>query len=416
VALAAIARRNGGSRDVGSSGYSQSVAYVVRRLRAVGYRARLRPFSFKLFRETKPPRLEKLAPGPERYREGRDFVTMRYSGSGDVSASLVPVDFQSTASGCGRSDFDHFPDGAIALVRRGECFLSEKARNAEAAGARGVLIANSGVPGQTAPVAGTLVKPGIRVPVLGISSALGTSFVRSAQAGTVRVRIAVTAVTRPSRAANVVADLPGRERGVVLLGAHLDSVSNGPGINDNGSGTALVLEIARQARRLGIRPRHGLRFAFWGAEELGLVGSGSYVAKLSRAGRAEILADLNFDRVGSPNYGRFVYDGDRAPPGSMRIESAFRSYFTARGLPYAELELGGRSDHAPVALAGIPVGGLFTGADEVKSATQVRRFGGSAGPYDACYHQACDTLANVDVRVLSEMADAAATVALRLAR
>ena len=78
-----------------------------------------------------------------------------------------------------------------------------------------------------------------------------------------------------------IADLPGRSRGgAVLLGAHLDSVANGPGINDNGSGSALVLEIARQARRLGVRPARGLRFAFWGAEELGLVGSTAYVQQL----------------------------------------------------------------------------------------------------------------------------------------
>jgi Zn-dependent M28 family amino/carboxypeptidase len=417
VALAAIARRNGGTRETGSPGYQQSVAYVARQLRAVGYRARLESFPFNRFRETRPARFDRLAPGAKQYRRGRDFVTLLYSGAGAVTAQVVPVEPDSASSGCERSDFARFPPGAVALLRRGRCFMFEKARNAAAAGAAAVLIANEGVPGRTAPIAATLVRPGIGIPVLGISSALGSELARSAQAGAVQVRIVVTAVTRRARAANVIADLPGRSSGVVLLGGHLDSVASGPGINDNGSGIALVLEIARQARRLGVRPARGLRFAFWGGEELGLVGSGSYVATLSPQARQQLLAVLNFDMVGSPNYGRFVYDGDREPAGSVQIEEAFRAYFASRRQPVEEIALAGNSDHAPFELAGVPVGGLFTGADERKTASDAGRFGGTAGrPYDACYHQSCDTLANVNFRVLGQMADAAAVVAFRLAR
>jgi hypothetical protein len=414
VALAAIARRNGGTRETGTPGYQQSVAYVAGQLRKAGYRPRLQSFAFDFFRETRKPRFERLAPGAEQYRPGRDFITMRYSGAGDVSAPVVPVDAASPTSGCESSDFAGFPRGAVALLRRGVCFMFEKASNAKAAGAGAVLIANEGVPGRTAPVAATLVRPGIGIPVLGISSGLGTELSRSAQAGSVRVRVVVSAVSRRARAVNVTADLPGRKGGAVLLGAHLDSVANGPGINDNGSGSALVLEVARQARRLGVRPANGLRFAFWGGEELGLVGSSAYVQNLSAQGR--ITAVLNFDMVGSRNFGRFVYDGDREPPGSARIEAAFRAYFAAHRQNVDELHLRGSSDHAPFEQLGLPVGGLFTGADESKSAGAARRFGGAAGrPYDPCYHQGCDTLANVNLRVLGQMADAAAVVALRLA-
>jgi Zn-dependent M28 family amino/carboxypeptidase len=230
------------------------------------------------------------------------------------------------------------------------------------------------------------------------------------------VRVSVAVDTRRARSQNVVADLPGRTGEVVLLGAHLDSVANGPGINDNGSGSALVLEIARQARRLGVRPARGLRFAFWGAEELGLVGSSAYVRSLPARERGRLFAVLNFDMVGSRNFGRFVYDGDREPPGSARIEQAFRAYFAARGQAVDEISIQGASDHAPFARAGVPVGGLFAGADERKAPEGARRFGGRAGrPFDPCYHRACDTLANVDLRVLGQMADAAAVVALRLA-
>jgi Zn-dependent M28 family amino/carboxypeptidase len=209
--------------------------------------------------------------------------------------------------------------------------------------------------------------------------------------------------------ANVIADLPGGSGGgVVLLGAHLDSVAAGPGINDNGSGVAALLETAVQARRLGVRPETGIRFGFWSAEELGLHGSRAYAESLDDPD--EIAAVLNLDMVGSPNFARLVYEGDG------EIESSFRDWFDARGLAVDEVALEGRSDHAPFAALGIPTGGLFTGADEPKTAEAERLFGGEGGePHDACYHQACDTLANVDLRVLEQMADAAAAVALELA-
>jgi hypothetical protein len=412
TALAAIGRRNGGTREVGTSGYQASVAYVAGKLRAAGYQPRLQSFRFARFRETRVPQFERLAPGAETYRRGRDFVTMRYSGGGSVSARVVPVAFDSASSGCESSDFGGFPRGAVALVRRGECFLFLKARNAKAAGASAVLIANDGQPGRTAPVLGTLVQPGIGIPVLGISSSLGGELAR----GGVRVRIVVSVSNRPAHAVNVIADLPGRSNEVVLLGAHLDSVAAGPGLNDNGSGTALVLEVARQAHRLGAKPLRGLRFAFWGAEELGLVGSSAYVQGLSEAERDRIAGVVNFDMVASRNFGRFVYDGDTQPPGSTRIEQLFRDYFVAHGQPVEDISLGGASDHAPFAGAGIAVGGLFTGADSAKTAAQARRFGGRAGrAYDACYHQSCDTLANINFTALNQMADAAAVVALRFA-
>lgn len=413
MALEAVARRNGGSREAGSRGYQQSVAYVARQLRQAGYRPRLHAFSFDFFREQRTPRLELLAPKVERYRPRRDFVTMRYSGGGVVTSKVMPVEPASASSGCDRSQFAGFPRGAVALVRRGTCFMALKARHARAAGASAVLIANEGGPGRSAPLLGTLIRPGIGIPVLGISTALGSDLARTAGA---RVRIDVAAVTSRARSLNVIADLPGRRRGAVLLGAHLDSVAIGPGMNDNASGSVLVLEIARQARRLGLRPARGLRFAFWGAEELGLVGSTAYVRSLGARARQELSAVLNFDMVASPNFGRFIYDGETQPPGSTRIENHFQAYFSAEGLRVEEVPFGGSSDHAPFAQAGIAVGGLFTGADAPKDRDLTFRFGGAAGrAFDACFHQPCDTLDNVNLRVLGQMADAAAVVALRLA-
>ena len=412
-ALEAVAERNNGTRAAGTPGYSESVAYVVRQLRAAGLRPRQQTFSFQYFRETRPTVFERVSPGLVRYARNRDFLTMRYSGGGNVTAPVVAV---GGSGGCADSDFSGFTLGAIALMRRGGCPFSQKAGIAQAGGASAALIANDGLPGRTAPLSATLFGPGVRIPVLVISSGVGSELTQLAQAGTVRVHLDLSVATTKARAANVIADLPGRQSGVILLGAHLDSVANGPGINHNGSGSATVLEIARQARRLHVRPKHGLRFAFWGAEELGLVGSRSYVQSLSPRQRRGIRGVINLDMVGSPNSDRIVYDGDDGPTGSRKIENAFRAYFAARHLPVEQESLGGSSDHASFADVGIPVGGLFTGADDLKSPASARRFGGSANlPFDACYHKVCDTPANVDVRMLAQMADAAAVVAVRLA-
>jgi Zn-dependent M28 family amino/carboxypeptidase len=412
-ALESVAERNNGTRAAGTPGYSASVAYVVRRLRAAGLRPRQKRFIFQYFRETKPTVFERVSPGHVAYQRNRDFLTMRYSGGGDVTAPVAPV---GGSSGCAGSDFIGFPHGAVALMKRGGCPFSQKAGTAQASGAAAALIANDGLPGRTAPLSATIFGFGARIPVLVVSSQVGSELTQLAQAGTVRVHLDLTVKTTRARAANVIADLRGRQSGVILLGAHLDSVANGPGINDNGSGTAAVLEIARQARRLHVRPKHGLRFAFWGAEELGLVGSRSYVQSLSDRQRHGILGVINLDMVGSPNFSRIVYDGADGPSGSQKIEDAFRAYFAGRRLPVDQESLGGSSDHASFADFGIPVGGLFTGADDLKSTSSSRRFGGSANvPFDACYHKLCDTPANVDLRMLGQLADAAAVAAVRLA-
>src|SRR5262245_1646721 len=150
-ALEAIARRNGGTRAVGTRGYTQSVDYVVKQLRKAGYRPRKNMFSFEFFRETRPTVFDRVAPGFKHYTSGPDFITMRYSGGGNVTAQVVPVDLSST-SGCESGDFARFPAGAIALMRRGGCPFSQKAGNAESHAAAGALIANDGLPGRTAPL------------------------------------------------------------------------------------------------------------------------------------------------------------------------------------------------------------------------------------------------------------------------
>ncbi|MEV4233044.1 M28 family metallopeptidase, partial [Streptomyces bobili] len=204
---------------------------------------------------------------------------------------------------------------------------------------------------------------------------------------------------------NLIADWPGGDTNqVVMAGSHLDSVSSGAGINDNGTGSAAVLEAALTVARTGYQPTKHLRFAWWGAEELGLVGSRYYVNSLSSANRARISGYLNFDMIGSPNPGYFVYDDDPA------IETTFKDYFAGIGVATEiETEGDGRSDHAPFKSAGVPVGGLFTGASRAKTAAQVTKWGGTAGQaFDRCYHSSCDTTANVNDTALNRNADALA--------
>ncbi|MEE1940463.1 M28 family peptidase [Streptomyces sp. TRM 70361] len=204
---------------------------------------------------------------------------------------------------------------------------------------------------------------------------------------------------------NLIADWPGGSPDEILMaGAHLDSVSGGAGVNDNGSGSAAVLETALAVARTGFQPDKHLRFAWWGAEELGMLGSRHHVGGLSAAERSRISGYLNFDMIGSPNAGYFVYDDD------PRIERVFQDWFTAAGVPTEiSTEADGRSDHAPFADAGIPVGGLFTGAGRIKTAAQARKWGGTAGQaFDPCYHSACDTEANIDDTALDRNSDALA--------
>jgi aminopeptidase S len=215
---------------------------------------------------------------------------------------------------------------------------------------------------------------------------------------------------------NVIAERSGTAPGrVVVIGAHLDSVAVGPGINDNASGVAVSLAIAAA---LSEQPSHPVtvRFAFWDAEEGGPFGSAAHVGGLSAEEADRIEAYLNLDMVGSPNPVRFVYDETTAATGSAALTDAFAAAFDAEGLAWDPIDLGGDSDHGPFAAAGIPTGGVFTGGIEDVTPDQAARHGATAGvPSDACSHRACDTLENVDAEVAAGMARIVAVVLVQLA-
>jgi Zn-dependent M28 family amino/carboxypeptidase len=431
AALQVIANAYGGTRVSSSDGYDASVDYVADQIAAAGYDVTVQEFSFPFFQELEPAVLEQIAPVPTVYPyfDVAGFATMEYSGSGDVTALaegvdliLPPADAADTStSGCEASDFAGFTPGNIAVIQRGTCSFALKAQNAHAAGAVGVIIFNEGQPGRTAAFLGTLGGPGATVPAVGAAFAVGEELA----AGGVTVRMFVNATSETRMSENVIAETPGgRDDRVVVVGAHLDSVAAGPGIQDNGSGSAAILEVAIQMAELGIEPRNKVRFAWWGAEESGLVGSTFYVGNLSKREIKNIALNLNFDMIGSPNFVRFVYDGDGSatplsgPNGSANIEQVFLDYFAdeAGGLPTEPTAFDGRSDYGPFIAVGIPAGGLFTGAEGIKTEEEVEIYGGTAGDqYDPCYHLACDTFDNISLEALDQNSDATAHAVMTFA-
>jgi Zn-dependent M28 family amino/carboxypeptidase len=400
-------------------------------LKQAGYKVTEQEFTFSFFRELAPAVLEQVSPTPTPYETG----TFDYSGSGDVTGAVVPTNDlvipptpdPSSTSGCEAGDFPaaSATEPQVALIQRGTCTFEEKAINAAAAGYDAAIIFNEGQPGRDELFIGTLGNPA-SIPVVGLSFADAEALYAAIQAGsTVVVHVVTSTEVDPDReTTNIIADSRGGDADKVLVvGAHLDSVVAGPGINDNGSGTSTILEIAEEMAELDIKPRQKVRFAFWGAEESGLLGSEHYVNTLSDTKLAKIFANLNFDMLGSPNYVRFVYDGDGSgtgtagPPGSAEIEAIFDDYFASQGLATEPTAFDGRSDYGPFIAVGIPAGGLFSGAEGIKTAEQAATFGGTADePYDACYHQACDTTDNLSTDALFELGDAAAHAVLTLAR
>jgi Zn-dependent M28 family amino/carboxypeptidase len=429
AALQAIADENDGNRFSGFAGYDASVDYVVDTLEAAGYDPEVQSFDYLAFEVVGPSALQQIAPNAITYVEGVDFGAITQSDPGDVTAAVTAVDLQlglgnTSTSGCQAADFAGFPAGNIALLQRGDCTFEIKAENAAAAGAVGIVIFNQGntaAPDRNNIPAVTLTANNTSgIPVIGTTYALGVTLSNTAG---LRMRVFANTLRQTLPTYNVIAEKPGvNDDNVVMAGAHLDSVLAGPGINDNGSGSAAILEVAEQVAKLSTQ--NTLRFAWWGAEESGLVGSTNYVNGLSQAERDRIALYLNFDMVGSPNYIFMTQDADESsftapvavPEGSVEIEDLLESFYTLRGEPYDDAAFDGRSDYQAFILNDIPAGGLFTGAEVPKTAEQQSIWGGTTGAqFDPCYHAACDTFANNNDHALAVNADAIAFAILTYA-
>ena len=431
AALQAIADRNDGNRFAGFAGYDASVDYVVKKLKRAGYKPEVQAFDYLAYEPVGPSALQQVAPNSVTYAEGVDFGAITQTDPGDVTAAVTPVDLQlgignTSTSGCEAADYAGFPAGNIALLQRGTCTFEQKAETAAAAGVAGIVIFNQGntdaedrnnIPAVTLTANNTS-----GIPVLGTTYALGVNL---ANTPGLRMRVFANTLRQILPTYNVLAEKRGaNDNNVVMSGSHLDSVLAGPGINDNGSGSAAILETAIQMAK--VKPENTMRFAWWAAEESGLVGSTNYVNGLSQTEKDRIALYMNYDMIGSPNYFFGVYDADQStfpapagvpiPPGSEAIEDVYESYYTLVDEPYDDSEFSGRSDYQAFINNGIPAAGLFTGAEVRKTAAQQAIWGGTTGAqFDPCYHQACDTFANNNAHALRVNSDLVAFAQLTFA-
>ena len=392
-----IANANNGTRAVGTSGYEASVDYVVNTLRSSGFDVQTPEFSARVFHADKGSVTV----------DGKNFEAraLEYSigtPPDGVSGPLVsaPAD---DSPGCTASDYDRRPvQGAVVLVDRGNCPFAQKEDAAAQRGAVAVIVVDNVDEQQ---MGGTLgANTDVKIPTLSVTKSVG--ILLRGQPGQATVKL--NASTQSVKARNIIAQTKtGSTTDVVMLGAHLDSVLEGPGINDDGSGVAAVLETAVQ---LGNSPQvhNAVRFGFWGAEELGLIGSRNYVESLDLDALKSIALYLNFDMLASPNPGYFTYDGDQSLPGDVRgqpvvpegsagIERMLAAYLKSAGKTAQDTSFDGRSDYDGFTLAGIPAGGLFSGAENKKTDEQVKLWGGTANePFDPNYHKKTDTLDHID--------------------
>ncbi|MFT7521350.1 MAG: Zn-dependent M28 family amino/carboxypeptidase [Kiritimatiellia bacterium] len=415
-ALQQIADDNEGNRAAFSQGYRASVDYVRNQLEQHGYAVREQEFTVEI-RSVTSASLRRVEPDEHTYAyadsEGTGFVAWRGSPTSRVTDNIVAVDVMvpppsernTSTSGCEASDFAEFPTGSIALIQRGSCTFEVKVNQAIKAGASAVIIFNEGQPGRTEWIRASLpLSAPPSVPVLGMSYLAAEELVQLSAEGPVRLAVAVEANVQHLRDVNLIAET---ERGdkdrVVLMGAHLDSVPEGPGINDNASGSALVLETAILMAESRIRPRNKVRFAWWGAEEIGLVGSAAYV----REHGGDEMAYLNFDMVGSL-HGRPMHyagttastDPDEISDEGLAIREELTEWFDDNSVEHQAIGSFFSSDILGFLERGVPSGGLFTGA---------------VSPQDDCYHKVCDTRDNVNDELLRQMTAAASHAVQELA-
>jgi len=413
--LQAIADAHQGNRAVGTPGYEASADYVADALRAKGFDVQMPEFDLR-FPFADPPvvnvRGSTVTAKPLEYTVG--------TAPQGVTGPLLPARVEDSP-GCTATDYDGLPvAGAVVLVDRGRCPFGDKETAAAQRGAVAMIVADTVDDNPSGATLGE--QTDVKIPAVIVSKTDGQRL--RAQPGPTTIKI--NAGIRTVRTRNVVAQTKtGSPQDVVTVGAHLDSVPAGPGINDDGSGVAAVLETALQ---MGSSPpiRNAVRFCFWAAEEVGLLGSTHYVQSLDQAQLEDVALYLNFDMLGSPNPAYFTMDGDqsappepqrgppRVPEGSAGIERTLVAYLAAAGKTARDTSFEGRSDYDPFTRAGIPAGGIFSGAEDAMTPAEAALWGGAAGqPYDPNYHQKTDTLDHVDRTALGINGGGAAyTVAL----
>lgn len=406
-ALQDIANANKGNRAEGTPGYDASVDYVAKTLRGKGFDVATPQFD-RLYAVS--PGKPSLTIAGSNYAVDQASLLVRTPPGGLTGQPVRPRQ----PSGCAAGDYPAaLPAGAIAVVDDAHCSVVDKQTSAKAKGAAALIVV-SAPNGQGAPP--TLFNPGyfkqLTMPVAVVGSYGGSALARS----TAPVHLVLDAENVKVTSRNVLAQTKtGSTKDVIVVGAHLDGPRTGPGINDNGSGVAAVLETALQLGPLA-PVNNAVRFVFWGADEDGLNGVLDYVFGLNEQQLNDIAMYLNFNLLGSPNAGFFTDDGDQSgppgqgisfgdvPEGSAGIERTLSGYLNLVGRRPADMPLGIRTDYHPFMIAGIPIGGMSTGASQPKTTVQARLWGGQVGVgFDPNFQSPRDTIDNINREALAVM-------------
>ncbi|KAK3820446.1 MAG: hypothetical protein J3Q66DRAFT_337194 [Benniella sp.] len=428
--LYAIAKKHNNSRSV-TNGYMASAEYVQGLLlaQASGFcDIETQEFKVPVWAELEVPELSSRGVGKGHwihYQNKVDFQNFRNSGP---STRLLKQRVAGVEDyGCNPDDLKHVRGKVAVIEEGGPCELWDVAHHAEKAGAKAVLFYNS--PGRRnllwsriRIVAWKEGDPQMQIPVLSITNSLGLTLIQSQDTAVLNINT-VNSQTVESTINVLCTTKGGNEDNTIVLGAHLDSVPEGPGMVDNGSGSMSLLEIALVLARAKYPLENKIVFGWWGAEEIGLLGSRHYVRELikDKKKKKQVAMNMNFDMLASPNYVPFVHDGRTAPDElvspSSKIDHLLIEYFDREGQPYEYTDMISGSDFLPFLLEGIPSGGLLTGAGERKTMKQRTLFGGNANsPLDPCYHQRCDTPENVNKHALKLMSQAALYAIAKVAK
>ncbi|KAJ1779840.1 hypothetical protein LPJ54_000593 [Coemansia sp. RSA 1824] len=414
-----IAREHNNSRSV-TTGHSASGTYVLSQLERFGNcDAHKQRFVSPVWTVTQTPTLCVREPYRVDYIHETDFELMRYGGrSANITRGRVAVARACTADKVGDV-------GGRVVVVTSKCLLFETAFMLEQMGARAVVFVRSAQYKQPSRARVRLVEwregdPLMTIPVLSATHSVGQVLTHAS-----RVDIETHSQIDEVETFNILCvGRTGDPRNTIIVGAHLDSVRNGPGINDNGSGSSSILEIQLTLAHTKFDPHNRLVFAWWGAEEDGLLGSRHFVHTMAhnwtnkwsvyepRIEWSDIALDLNFDMLASPNYIALVHNGTDAPRnariGSQRIQRVFENYFARHQYTYEVTDMRGGSDFLPFVQNGVPAGGVLTGAGELKTIKERLVHGGLArAALDTCYHRDCDTLLNINIDALQKMSRAA---------
>lgn len=298
--------------------------------------------------------------------------------------------------GCDASDYPSSTKGSIAFIKRGKCAFGDKSSAAGNAGAIAAVIYNS----EKGDFGGTLGQPDKNhIATFGISGEDAEAYIEDLKAGkTIDASAYIDSNVRETGTTNIIAQTKrGDQENCVMLGGHSDSVDAGPGINDDGTGSLTLLEIATHLVKYDVN--NCVRFAWWAGEEEGLLGSNYYVSQLSESENLKIRLFMDYDMLASPNYAYQVYDATNKanPVGSEELRDLYTDYYKIAGQNFTYIPFDGRSDYQAFIVNGIPGGGIATGAEGVKTMEEAEMFGGEAGEwYDHCYHQLCDDTTNLD--------------------